>query len=293
MMKRYFSILMIAFIFSACDKPDSPYLPGQTDLGTAEGVIQYGPDFFNTYEKTVLLEDFTGYKCQNCGPAIEAANALQEQWGSRIVVVGYHVLEFFAAPDLFPQPPNFEFSKDFRTEDGEALAADYNILSLPIGLVNRQDFGSGPLVFAGDWAGRVSDEMSGTAQGFVEVLEDSTSVEGADARFSIALRPLNEVSENWNLIVGLFENDIIEAQKNGSDIIFPFSHQHVFRGFLNGRAGQTVITPGSNFASGEAVYYNFQTQLDAEWVIENCYVYAFLQNEETLEVYAVDKSPLM
>jgi hypothetical protein len=288
---KLISILFVLSLWS-CDKPDDPYLDGKTDLGTAEGVISYGSSFFDSYQSTVLLEDFTGYKCQNCGPALATANTLQDQWGDRIVVVGYHVLEFFAAPDIAPAPPDFYFTKDFRTEDGEALASEYGILSLPQGLVNRKDFGTGPRQLAGEWAGRVSDEMSESAQGFVEVLADSITVEDGAATFSISLRPLTAAEEDWNLVVGIFENDIIEGQKDGSIVLFPFSHKHVFRGYVNGRAGQTVITPNLNFVDGEAIYYKFNTALDSEWVIENCYLFAFLQNSVTLEVYAVAKAPL-
>ncbi|MGB6037792.1 MAG: Omp28-related outer membrane protein [Cryomorphaceae bacterium] len=285
-------IVLLGLLVWSCDKPDDPYLDGQTDLGTAAGVISYGSSFFASYESTVLLEDFTGFKCQNCGPALAAADALQEQWGDRIIVVGYHVLEFFAAPDNFPQPPDSIFSKDFRTDEGEALADEYGILSLPQGLVNRKDFGSGARQLAGDWPGLVSDEMSLNAKGFVEVITDSVSLADNAATFAISLRPLAPVEEDWNLVVGIYENNIIEGQKDGNEILFPFSHQHVFRKYVNGRAGQTVITSDLNFASGDAIYYKFTTDLDSEWAIENCYLFAFLQNSVTLEVYAVSKAPL-
>lgn len=292
-MKNFKLFILVALVLWSCDKPDSPYLDGQRDLGTAEGVIVYGSSFFDSYESTVLLEDFTGYKCQNCGPALATADLLQEQWEERIVVVGYHVLSFFAAPDIAPEPPNFIFSKDFRTDEGEALATDYNILSLPQGLVNRTDFGSGAPQLAGDWAGLVSDQMGLEARGFVDVIADSVMVENGEVTFAIALRPLSDVEEDWNLIVGIFENDIIEGQKDGSEIIYPFSHQHVFRGYTNGRFGQTVITPDLSLADDEALYYKFNTTLDGEWVAENCYIFAFLQNPTTLEILAVDKTPVL
>jgi hypothetical protein len=285
-------IVLFGLLVWSCDKPDDPYLDGQTDEGTTEGVITYGSSFFASYESTVLLEDFTGFKCQNCGPALATADALQAQWGDRIIVVGYHVLAFFAAPDNFPQPPDSIFSKDFRTDEGEALADEYGILSLPQGLVNRKDFGSGERQLAGDWASLVSDEMSLNAKGFIDVIEDSVSVAGDGATFAISLRPLASVEEDWNLVVGIYENDIIEGQKDGSEILFPFSHQHVFRKYVNGRAGQTVVTPSLNFADGEATYYKFTTDLDSEWVVENCYLFAFLQNSITFEIYAVAKAPL-
>ncbi|MFT4846886.1 MAG: hypothetical protein ACI9CP_000757 [Cryomorphaceae bacterium] len=292
MMKRLQLFILVGLFFWSCDKPDSPYLDTVVDLGTTEGVITYSSAFFDSYESTVLLEDFTGYKCQNCTPALATADLLQEQWGDRIVVVGYHVLTFFAAPDIVPMPPDFVFSKDFRTEDGEALADDYGILSLPQGLVNRKDFGSGAPQFAGDWASRVSDEMSEDVRGFVDVIADSVLVGDGEVTFAVALRQLSEVGEDWNLVVGIFENDIIEGQKDGSDIIYPFSHQHVFRGYINSSAGQTVITPELSLSDDEAVYYKFNTTLDPEWIVENCYLFAFLQNSITREVYAVAKAPL-
>ncbi len=292
-MKRIsFLILAGLFTFSSCDKPSDPYKDNGANIGDQGGTIFYGPDFFDTYPSSVLLEDFTGFKCQNCGPAIQAANDLGDQWGDRLVVVGYHVLEFFAAPDANPQPPDFIFSKDFRTEEGEELASNYNVLALPQGLVNRTDFGSGPLQFAGQWAGRVSEQMDLAPRGFVDVIADSISVEGDQIKVGVAVRPLSPVDEDWNLVVGIFENDIIEGQKDGSDIIFPFVHKHVFRGYINGLAGQSVITPSSEFAEGEADYYSFTKQVNSEWVLQNCYAFAFLQNTATLEILAVSSTAI-
>lgn len=292
-------LFFLALSLWSCDKPDDPYLDGVTDLGTAAGVVSYGTSFFESYESTVLLEDFTGYKCTNCGPALATAENLQEQWGQRLVVVGYHVLDNFAAPDISPSPPDFYFSKDFRTEEGSALALEYGINALPQGLVNRTNFGSGERVFVGDWSARVSDEMAETPQGFVQFLSDSTSIENDQLSFSVAVRPLAEVNDDWNLIVGIYENDIIEAQKDGGETIYPFSHEHVFRGYVNGASGQTVIDPSLNFVNGEATYYNFTTNLASDELqieeLENCYLFAFLQNAdiENLEIYAVAKTPLL
>lgn len=297
MEKIRFIFVLFTISFWSCDKPDGPYLEGTTDLGTAAGVVSYGNDFFDSYESTVLLEDFTGYKCANCGPALATAENLQEQWGERLVVVGYHVIDIFAEPDDPPSPPDFYFSKDFRTDEGSALALDYGINALPQGLVNRTNFGQGERVFVGDWPARVAEEMAEAPQGFVQFLSDSTTMENDQLSFSVAVRPLAEVNDDWNLVVGIFENDIVEAQKDGGETLYPFTHKHVFRGYVNSSSGQTVIDPSLNFADGEATYYNFTTSLTSDDLeieaIENCYLFAFLQNADidNLEIYAVAKTP--
>ncbi len=82
-------------------------------------------------------------------------------------------------------------------------------------MVNRTDFGSGRPQLAGDWSeSRFGPVMGLEARGFVDVIADSVMVENGEVTFAVALRPLSEVDEDWNLVVGIYENGIIEGQKD-------------------------------------------------------------------------------
>ncbi|HKL03729.1 MAG TPA: hypothetical protein VJ911_08640, partial [Cryomorphaceae bacterium] len=120
-MKRLLAIyLLVAMAFVACDEDDDcPYVDARlcdpalrdsidnsnnnpdtatSDTGVVNGnIITYGPEVFENLERSVLLEDFTGFRCTNCLPATQTASNLLYQWGSRLVVVAYHATTQFAA----------------------------------------------------------------------------------------------------------------------------------------------------------------------------------------------------
>ena len=254
------------------------------------GVIDYGTDYFDDYESTVFLEDFTGYRCTNCLPAIETAEALEQTWGDRLTVVAYHVTAVFAAPLSNPEPPNFAFSEDFRTEDGTQLFGTTGIQGLPNGLVNRFDFGSGSLPQgAGTWEENVSEEMNNPPVAFVHLPQDSVRLEGLDLEFTVSFKPLEEIEGSVNLVLGIYESGLIEGQKNGGETIYPFTHNHVFRGNINGVFGEEVLPSDIDFNDGQAIFYKYTTQISDEWNTDNCYIFAFLQSIQTEKILASTK----
>jgi len=285
--------LLGLFLLSSCEKVDNPYLDTGNTVETI-GVINYGSDYFDDYESTVLLEDFTGFRCTNCLPAIQTADQLEANWEGRLTVVAYHVTQTFASPVSNPEPPDFAFSTDFRTEDGDDLFMTTGISSLPNGMVNRHDFGTGSVPQgAGTWEENVSEEMDLNPVAFLELPEDSVGLSGSELNFTVAFKPLADIEGSVNLVIGVYENDLIEGQKDGGETIYPFSHNHVFRGNINGVFGQEVLPSEIEFTDDEAIFYKFSTEISAEWDPNNCYVFAFLQSIQTEKVLASAKAPFI
>jgi len=289
MENRFLILLSCLVIFTSCDKTDSPYLDTGNTIETT-GVIEFGANYFQEYESTVLLEDFTGYRCTNCLPAIQTAEDLEDTWGDRLTVVAYHVTEVFAAPLVNPEPPDFAFSLDFRTDDGDNLFGTTGIQGLPNGLVNRFDFGTGSLPQgAGTWEENVSEEMDNPPVAFLEFPEDSVKLNGLELEFTVAFRPLTEIDGPINLVLGIYENKLIEGQKDGAETLYPFSHNHVFRGNINGVFGQEVLPSDITFSPDEAIFYKFSTEISDQWNPDNCYVFGFLQSIQTEKILASSK----
>jgi len=290
-MKKSFIFLLSFLLMTliACDKTDNPYIDSDNTIELI-GVIDYGSAYFENYETTVLLEDFTGYRCTNCLPAIETAENLQEIWGDRLTVVAYHVTSFFAAPLPTPEPPYGAYVEDFRSDDGTELFGTTGIQGLPNGMVNRFDFGTGSLPQgAGTWEENVSEEMSNSPVAFIELPSDSVRSDGLDLEFTVVFKPLQEIEGGVNLVLGIYENGLIEGQKNGGVTIYPFTHNHVFRKNINGVFGQEVLPSELEFNENEAIFYKFTTEISDEWNEDNCYVFAFLQSIQTEKVLASAK----
>lgn len=315
-MKRLSIVYFTLFFgFIACDKNDCPYADerlcdrayrdsiyaneddgnnGGDTLSSDTGVVSgntvcYNSSVFQSLEKTVLLEDFTGFRCTNCLPAATTADNLQNQWGDRLVVVAYHVFSEFAAPIADPPDP---FSTDFRTEQGEDLAIEFQVPSLPNGMVNRKDFGTGVLQTAGNWEGSVGALMEEEPTGFVRFRDLQLSDDSTSISFRVAARIFGDIEGNYNLVVGIYENGLIEAQKDGGETIYPYTHNHVFRGNVNGLYGQEVFNSSSEFDENCADLFEFTGVIDPEWTVDNCYLFAYLIDQSTLEVIQVTKTPI-
>lgn len=295
-------MFLAAFVWIGCEEVDCPYederlcdpdfVPVEDiTLGTPDGTFIYEVSELTDYAPVVLLEDFTGYRCPNCLDAVETAKNISETWGDRVLVVAYHVSQQFAAP--LTDDPSEPFYFDFRTPAGEELLTSYLIPALPNGMVDRKIFDNSRLQLHGNWEDRVAEEVDETPLGFVDV-RDVKYDDVADLySFNVAVRPLVDLQEEWSLFVGIYENNLVEGQKDGSETIYPFTHDHVFRRAVLGTFGQTALTPDMEMTQNEVPYYSLAIKANPEWDVNECYIFAYLINlENDEEIITCDKEPL-
>ena len=97
---------------------------------------------FNCFEETsnivqkVLIEDFTGHKCQNCPEAAEELHILQDSYENQVIGIAIHA-GFFAEPNSAVAP---FLTTDFRTEKGTEIHDFFGANAYPVGMVNRVDY---------------------------------------------------------------------------------------------------------------------------------------------------------
>jgi len=84
-------------------------------------------------KKQVLIEDFTGNKCQGCPSGAKAADLYTAAHPGQAFTICIHSSGSFSVPDTAAT------AKDFRTPDGDAIQAmpGIGITSYPAGMVNR------------------------------------------------------------------------------------------------------------------------------------------------------------
>ena len=302
-MRHFIPIILIGLIATSCDEIDCPYederlcdpdfIPVEdVTLGTPDGTFSYDASELNAYEPVVLVEDFTGFRCPNCLDALETAKNISDAWGDRVVIVAYHVTQQFAAP--LTENPEEPFYLDFRTPAGEDLLTNYLIPALPNGMVDRKIFDNSRIQPHGNWEDRVAQEVTESPMGFVDVREVVYDEVADLYRFDVAIKPFVDLEEDWSLFVGIYEDGLIEGQKDGSETIYPFTHDHVFRRAILGTFGETALTPDMEIGENEAPYYSLAIKANPEWNVEECYVFAYLirpGNDE--EIITCDKEPLL
>ena len=101
-MKRIVLFLSVLIAFSACDKIDSDNF--------IDGEIIVQPE---DIDRKILIEDFTGHKCQNCPDAAAEIHNIQNTFPNQVVAIAIHA-GYFSEPNP-PQAPYL--TTDFRTEE--------------------------------------------------------------------------------------------------------------------------------------------------------------------------------
>ncbi|NBC25159.1 MAG: Omp28-related outer membrane protein [Bacteroidetes bacterium] len=313
-MKRFFFLFFVLIVaFYGCDKNDCPYedknlcdpayvdsLNNVVDTGStdtsisdtgmvvAPGVIRYSATVFQEYESKALIEDFTGYRCLNCLDAIVTGDNLLDQYGDQLIVIGVHSTSQFAAPTN--DGPEECFNLDFRTPESNTYLGDFGVSGLPTGAVNRRDFGQGLVYQSSAWNAHVNTILQESPSGFIRFRNIELEAANDQIDFEIAVKNLSTIPESgYNLTIGIYENGIVECQKDGSETINPFTHNHVFRGNINGIYGEPVLDNGQELGENEAQLLEHSFSLNPEWDYSNCYLFAYLHDSQTREIIQVEE----
>jgi len=270
-MKNYIKILTLFFVFgllwASCDKISYPYTEGGN-----------GGDVTNDTVRKVLLEDFTGHRCNNCPQAHKIVEDLQTLYGKQLIAVSIHA-------GIFAKPKSAPYDYDFRTAEGTILFNSFGVSSNPIGMVNRVKQGNGGyLVDKGAFATEVSkkiDSLPEEPELYIYLkpvfnTSDSTINLQADVTFLS-----NLPAGKFNLCVMITESDIIEAQLNqdptlgNTPDILDYHHNHVLRGMLTTTWGDEILD--GTASDGMVINKSYSGfKLGKDWNPKNCHIVAFV-----------------
>lgn len=267
-MRKILSIIAVSFLMvgmTACDQiKEDEFIKG----GDGNNVEVSG-------HKSVLLEDYTGVRCNNCPAAGEIALQLQEQYGHNVVVLGVHS-GFLSAP--IGGYPNF------KTTEGDEWYSFFGFDSNPIGTVNRK-LNSGSYAFSStDWADAVASALQEEA-----VVEMTPTVNykesNRELEVNIFSKFLTELPETYNLTVCIMEDSIVGKQllPEGDDTTYV--HRHVFRETINGTWGEELNT--TSISPKEMFIKSYSTTLNETYNDNQCYIMAYVSNSESKEVLQV------
>ena len=241
--------------------PEQPGVPGETG------------DF--TTSKCVLLEDYTGVRCNNCPAAGELALELQKQYGHSVVVLGVH--SGFLSNPVGGYP-------NFKTTEGDEWYNFFGFDSNPIGTVNRKLNGGVYGFPSTDWADAVAAALQEEATvGMASNVEyDETS---RNLKVDISSKALVELPDTYSLTVCIMEDSIVGKQLKPEGDDLNYVHRHVFRKTINGAWGEEINTTA--IAPEEVITKSYTTTLDAAYNADNCHIIAYVSNSNTKEVLQV------
>lgn len=274
--KSLMLVIISVFTLSCCDDVDGNYLKsGGGDIDTSKVI------------KKVLLEDYTGFKCNNCPKAQrELKILLNTVYKDQLVAMAVHVGYFSKPKD------GTDFWYDFRTDAGNELDAFYKAsqAGLPKGIVNRKQFEDAYAQDYSKWSALVAAELEEEAD-LKLTLEASYDDVNKKITCDAELEYVNDQNENNQIAFYLIESGIIQPQIDGTETILEYEHNHVLRDAINGTWGEVVsesaISKGEKFNKNVAYIISADNDEETDeyyWNPANLAIIAVVYDGTTKEV---------
>lgn len=269
MKKSYFLSFAAALALFSCDVIDDPFGGGNP----------IDPIDTTTVKRKILIEEFTGHRCNNCPDAVKEIKTLQASaFGDQIVAVAIH-----AGPSNFTGT-NPNYPTNFTTPEGDEWATFFGLFGLPIGMISRDGFtptSTTHLRRYEDWGGIANDLRNLPAEIKIELSASLTADTFATAQ--VNLTTLAELNNNHNLVVMLIENNIVSPQtmpdytRNVN-----YNHMFVFRKTFNTTWGEQVFEDG--VGANTTANKQLNLSLDRAWDPNNCQIIAYVYDVVTQEI---------
>ena len=274
------SVLLVVIALWSCDKIEDPLKPPVFTCGDCQASAS--DPFITT--PNVIIEEFTGHQCNNCPLAAAEAQSLIAANPGRVFTIGIHAGGFANI--------NADYPTDFTTTEGTEIFNWASPPGVPMGLVNRLDFGSPTFnKLYGKWSSETDGILQGSAK-MGMILETAVDTNTRElcltAKFK-ALEDLSGVELRWCAFIT--EGHIKSPQKMPDNTKNKdYLHEHVLRAAINGTFGSNLddFTGAINEVTCQTRAYS----LSQDWQIENCevvvYVYDYHQSGsgEILQVLA-------
>jgi hypothetical protein len=264
-------------LFASCDK-----------IGENDRYISTPPAVAT---KRVLLEEYTGMRCQNCPAAARMAEAIKEQYGENIIQVNVHT-------GNNARPVGSTFREDFRCEAGLAYAADVadfggGLDDHPKAMIDRAVSYLDSKGLPRDlWAGSVAQQIVKTTP--VEITLNTAWDEATKTvTLTTNIEAVADYSEQLALQLWLVEDSIVAPQLDGSDVISDYVHRHVLRASINGIWGENLenIEKGTIFAKPTSylIPEKFNTGQIQPTNYDHCYIVAFVYRVSDKSIVQVNE----
>ena len=264
------------FLLSSCDKIEMPYI--ETLPGVVVTVTFPPLDRSSVYRK-ILVEEYTGHTCTNCPDGHDKISELSMIFGDTLVPIGIHATSF-------ANPISGLYKYDFRVKEGLELAKDFEIYAIPVAVINRTKFGGNELgLLMEQWQNAIQN-VSRTIYAGIQI-KDSV-MGGTLLNVYTKTTMLEEYNSPLRLSVFLVEDNIIKPQRNGTQDIEDYSHNHVLRASFNGTYGVTltsdgILTKDSAYIKGYGLDFK-----EKDWKMKDCSIVVILHDPVTKEVLQVE-----
>lgn len=305
-MKR---IIIIAFvgIFSlfqlACDKVDNPIKPAvelDTTIfpGNWEGTY---PEIIWTQNantnRNIMLEDYTGHKCPNCPDAATEAEILESANPGRVFVSSIHagiggISTFQELANDCGTVDNLEgkYCTEFYNTESIAYGAEFQsgfgFFGNPQGNVNRlAPDGEDMFSLYNQWNPRIAAQLADNDLK-INIQVQSNYYPSTNGFFlHTETEFLEDLGSEYNLVVALIENDVVDWQDVDGTAEEFYHHHNVFRGCIDDLAWGRTISGGTEATNKTYLDYTYKLPTGQDNSDFHLLIYAYdLATYEVMQV---------
>jgi hypothetical protein len=257
-------ILLYVVIIVGCDKIDPPYLENTNSTDT-------------TFQRKVLLEEYTGFRCGNCPEATEVAHSLKEKYKSSLILLSIHAGGY--------AKPTSTYTYDFRTSIGNELDAFFGMSAAgnPDGMVNRFGYPTGSHILReGEWEGVILQALK-TKPVCTISLESSYSETTSTINIKVTVKYLDEGTPNHHLCVYIAEDSIVQYQRDDrlpDPHIFNYVHNNVLRAGITSTWGEQLSPTAIPLNTVFTKEYSYQIPQDKDWRVKKLKIVAFVHDKD-------------
>lgn len=269
-------VAIVALALNSCDEIDNPVQKEGGDIKTSA----------NT--RKVLIEEYTGAKCGNCPLAAEIAHDIKHEYPNRVVLLTVH-----AGGYAIPNPSGEKYTYDFRTEEGEELKNEYNIIANPRGMINRADFNNSKIFAPTAWETNAKEFFSVEPEMLMD-LEADYDESSREIMLQVEIQYLQQSATTQNLVVYIVEDSIVQYQTDYRESpadIPEYVHNNIFRKSLSGAFGQQISESELPAFYTVRKYFTYVIPDESDWRPEKLRLIAFVHDrsrpDEVLQVEEV------
>ncbi|MFN0173454.1 MAG: Omp28-related outer membrane protein [Saprospiraceae bacterium] len=238
----------------------------------------------NVTSRTVLVEEVTGVRCTNCPIGTQTLIALQQQHGTKkLVVVSLHAAANFSVP--------YTNQEDYRSPEIQELANYIGPLEgFPTASINRRLLPNETSIFITPhtrWGGEVAQDLLQDPS-LAITLENTFDASSRALSIKVGLLPDQQITGEHRLTVLITQDSVIGQQLDGSTLIQNYVHRHMVRDVVTAPSGD-IITEALETA--QLVNKTFNVSLPATWEAKHCSVVAFVHRSDVSKeiLQAVEK----
>lgn len=247
-------------------------------------------------DRNVLLEDFTGHKCNSCPAAAAEAESIAETNYPRVIISSIHSGPSGVGAFQEWSASHQYFYHDFTSEEGLQIGQYFGQINFsgffgnPRGLISRipynGEYTSGPA----NWSTATNDIL--TTNDLKVNLQAETnyypSTRGLFLHTEVDIIDANLDPNNLKIVTQMHQDSIIRPQDIGGAIDENYVHRDVLIGCLDELAFGRTLDSGHLDANGK-YYYDYSYALPTEFNSDNMHLIIYVRDAVTEEVYQVIK----